>query len=218
MKKILIASLSMIFLVSCNQVAKNDINLESNIVETKIQSNAGIKDLWKSSLKGDFESKDKNKDGFITLDEFKPHWHFINETPEDMFKRIDKNKDSKLSLDEIQSIDWYGNGGKDYFRKMLLYFSPNIFTCNEKFVCTGSLNSKTEFMNVFHVNTNTPKEYISAMNTYFYMGDKNKDGKITFSELEDIYSAIGVSSFNPYIAPVAPPPVQPSVTPYPPNP
>ncbi|MEK7433095.1 MAG: hypothetical protein AABZ74_08190 [Cyanobacteriota bacterium] len=215
MKKILIASLSMIFLVSCNQVAKNDINLESNIVETKIQSNVGAKAYWNTIMKKQFEYDDKNKNGFITLDEYKFNPNYPDIQAEDLFKKIDKNKDSKISLNEYQEFDLFGVG-KDIFRKMFLTPVKNIFTCNEKFVCTGSINSKTEFMNLFYINTNTPKEYIETFNTYFYMGDKNKDGKITFSELEDIYSAIGVSLYNPYNAPPAPP--QPSVTPYPPNP
>lgn len=206
MKKFLLSALSLLPLVACNQGGNIDaINIDSNANQTKIQSNTGLNNYWQEIVKADFNGQDTNRDGSVTLDEFRIHWNYDGETPKDVFNRIDKNKDGELSLSEAKAFNWFGQD-KNISRAFLLQTFKDAFKCDEKFTCTGSL-SKNNFMNSLHFKTDTDPKFVDLYNFAFYAGDKNKDNKLNFSELEDIGYAMAMSGYNKFVPTETPQPV-----------
>ncbi|MFN8672019.1 MAG: hypothetical protein U0457_08050 [Candidatus Sericytochromatia bacterium] len=212
MIKILLSASLMLIIVSCSQqgVKNNSIDLAN---ETKIESNAGFNSALKDTIKQYFGIADKNNDSFVDLSESSDF--FGSNHVEEIMKKVDKNNDKKISLDESLSTDWFKifNYDKNMFRKLLLSGNlKDIFTCNEKLVCTG-FATKKDYMIFLGVNTNTPKTVIEQYNISFYLGDKNKDEKLSFSELEDIGYANSKSHLNVYTPTNQPQPI-PSGNPF----
>lgn len=179
MKNILVF-LSVIVLSSCSSTQSIQ-EVKDIQQEVKIQSNTGVTNYVNGIIKIHFDEVDKNKDSFLS----------INEYPDNkQFDEIDTDKDKKISGEEYQK---YCDGhyiSKEGIRTSIVtslkYFNvtDNVFTKTNTGTYTGFM-TKEQFLKYAKSSFLTKEEF-----SIFYVADKNNDGKLSFTEFEDCVYAI----------------------------
>lgn len=261
-------------LVGCNSNNSSDVQpIQSQKDTTQIKSVQGATYAYKFMVKQGFSYMDKNKDNYISLEEYKaahPAAPTVNPdpaqpsvadkartiedlvpskddpapapsvapvdpaptptatpkpviplTPEQLFKKIDKNKDGKLSLTESQNSKYFiGMSISDMRKYIAQYYFKGAFKYSLGRY-TGTI-TKEQFMNLSG-GASIPTEYAQILNNSFYVADRNFDGKLNFSEAEDMLYSMMRATYNPVNPPVQPsaypdPVVSSSPDPYAPDP
>lgn len=261
-------------LVGCNSNNLSDVQpIQAQQDTTQIKSMQGATYAYKFMVKQTFTMIDKNKDGYVSLEEFKaahtppptptpapagdqptptdkaksiddlvPSIEKLGEdpaptpsvapvdpsptpvtsatpkpvtplTPEQLFKKIDKNKDGKISITEAQNSKYFLGGSISDIRKSVtqFYYRGAFKYSNGRY--TGTI-TKDQFMSF--VGGSTSSEYAQVLNTAFYAADRNFDGKLNFSEAEDLIYSMMRATYNP-VNPPSPPtppsPIEPTAVP-----
>ncbi|MFN8672026.1 MAG: EF-hand domain-containing protein [Candidatus Sericytochromatia bacterium] len=203
MKKFLtVALLAITVFPACNsKQGIQDIQEDTIQQEVKIQSNSGANSYIEKYLNYLFDSTDKNKDGFLSR----------TELPNDSnFTLMDKNKDGKISIDEFKKGAKDSGVKKEAFRDNLVIFvhqalNLEVFKYSDlKKTYEGNV-TKEQFIKIM---SKIVPDYPYGFRTIFYVGDKNNDDKLNFSEFEDAMFGFSKALID----------ISNSVTPTPPSP
>ena len=208
MKKIIPLILGSIFTLSLIVGCSNDADLVMPIMQQPTNqvntlSDKGLADVNKAIGKYYFDNLDKNKDGNITPEEYKG----LNLSDADKrFKKVDKDADNKISLQEMimnRKNFLPENYSKDNLRKQT------------KTAFDGADINKDTFLNIDDltlVNSDgQPNSMVGTLKIIIALADVNEDGKLDFSEYEDVAYKIMKGTFKPVTsAPTVPaePPAQ----------
>jgi Ca2+-binding EF-hand superfamily protein len=190
MKKLLCAGLAAGMLSACNGAAPMLAAAPVMQQPVQAQSDAGVRNAIKTTFELNFQSMDKNKDGFLSAED----GSFSAE-----IGKADTDKDSKVSLKEFL----YANGkvGKSAFQfiKNLAYQSYTQLDANhDGFFTVDELQAQLKTL---------PSGAQSVHSTLFFTADKNRDRRLTLSEYEDVAAWTLVGSMTG--SPVAPGPISP---------
>lgn len=254
-------------LVGCNNNDLSDVQpIQAQPDTTQIKSIQGATYAYKTMVKQTFVYIDKNKDNYVSLEEFKaahppaptpasteqltladkaktiddvvpslgdepapaPSVAPVDPapapsatpkpvtplTPEQLFKKIDKNKDGKLSITEAQNSKYFLGGSISDVRKSVaqFYFKGAFKYSNGRY--TGTI-TRDQFISLVS-SPSVTNEILQVINNSFYAADRNFDGKLNFSEAEDLIYSMMRASLNP-VAPITPPappsPIEPTAFP-----
>lgn len=203
MKKYLtFALLAICILPACNsKQGMQDVQENTIQQEVNAQSNSGANSYIEKYLNYLFDSTDKNKDGFLSR----------TELPNDSyFTLMDKNKDGKISKDEFKKGAKEGGIKKEAFRDSLVrvvhqVLSLEVFKYSAIKKTYEGVVTKEQFIKI---TSNLIPNYNKEFTSIFYVGDKNNDGKLNFSEFEDAMFGLSKSMID----------ISNSVTPTPPTP
>jgi len=202
---VVIGLFSIVSLNACG-VSNDFISVEQSLISNEQSVNAssfsGVWNEIKKSSESSFKSLDKNKDKFITPDEFGVS------SPESFtaFNKLDSNNDGKISKSEYLP---------NFFEKTTLTLrlknaAGDLFKLldknKDKLISLEELNSgliSSQFAELF-------KKYDKQGKNIF---GKSNRGKLTKSEFENLYSHIAMSNpvtNSPAPAPAPSDPAQPA--------
>lgn len=191
-------------LIGCSRMPVSTPNvIQAQPATVNAMSESGIRSAVRYTANRVFFGLDKNKDGFLTLDE-------VERMNRDLIKDADKNHDQKVSLNEL--LAFYLSPAQIQELRNLANENFSRFDKDHDGVMTLS-----EFLAGF---MNNQSEYGRLM-MIFNLADKNHNLKLTGSEFEDVmawYEAADVSS-GPYLPndPAIPSPIPPNPTSIPPQ-
>ena len=173
----------------------NQISQGQPSSQVQAQSLSGTNSFYKFAVQANFTMKDSNKDGFLSLDEFKKFspLEIFDVVPNasdsaKKFEKMDSNKDKKLSFAEVKDSKYF-LASKDDIKAWAKEGCRITDGNQDKYV------SRDEFLKKFP--SNTLSQFISS--------DKNKDGKLNYSEYEDCLYAYFESSVTEAMNVPAPP-------------
>lgn len=194
---------------------------QPNQVQT--QSNKGLSNFYKLLTESYFKAIDKNKDGAITLDEYKGRPNLgpgvgsipsmaeqasmvsteAASSPDDLFKKIDRNKNGKVSLSEANyNAKLFLGANKTQIRSMLAKPMFEKADANKSKTIT-----REEFVGTFLGGSVTP--YNQSLYAAYLSSDTNKNGSLSLFEFEDlVYASFEASLSIPPAQPTDP--AQPS--------
>lgn len=157
------------------------------------------------SVNADNIVKDTNSTGEVKASSATPSKPL---TPEQLFKKVDKNADGKLSLTEAYDSKYFIGYSQSDMRKMInkMYFKDAFKYTSGRY--SGTI-TKEQFIS-FVSSPSVTSEIINVLNTAFYAADKNFDGKLNFSEAEDLIYNMMRAQLNPSSIPSSAPVAQPS--------
>ena len=195
--------------------------------QVQIQSNKGLSNFYKLLTETFFKVVDKNKDGVLTIDEFKGRPNLgpgvgsipsmaeqavaiseVKASPEDLFKKLDKNKNGRVTLSEANANakDFLG-ANKTQVRSMLAKPMFEKADANKSKTIT-----REEFVTSFlggSVNASNQTLYAA-----YIAADTNKNGNLSLFEFEDlVYASFEASLAMPPVAPPTDPAQPPSEPP-----
>ena len=208
MKKIVPLFLGSIFTLSLLVGCSNEPDLIMPMVQqpanqVNVLSDKGLADVNKAIGKYYFDNLDKNKDGNITPEEYKA----LNLPDADKrFKKVDKDADNKITLQEmIMSRKNFlpENFSKDNLRKQTKTAFEGVDTNKDTFLTLDDVSL---------VNSDgQPNSMVGTLKIIIALADVNEDGKLDFSEYEDVAYKIMKGTLKP-VTP-APVPTTPDTPP-----
>lgn len=159
--------------------------------QVSAQSTVGVNNFIKSFSEMFFKSLDRDKDGFLTFEEYSIY------NPGDIskaaFKKLDKDNDGKISVEDVKASP-----------KVFFSVLPSLQSKEQvRTYVQGRFNAydnnkdaaivEDEFMTnalkefSFFLNSGSSMTQVAMTSYMFEASDKNRDRKLTFSEFEDFY-------------------------------
>ncbi|MFN8577520.1 MAG: EF-hand domain-containing protein [Candidatus Sericytochromatia bacterium] len=196
-KKLSLATLGIVSstLIGCSNQVESIQPIQQN-QQVSAQSNLGLNNIAKNIVEIVFLVLDKDKDGFLTLNEYTSSPNSNSEENKMIFKKLDKNNDGKISLEDAKSSSKLFLPKMVFSKESMREQAKNEFnrhdTNKDGVINESEFDSAIKMFSYFLFNNSDSDNYKNIketfMNTFlFESSDKNNDNKISFSEYEDFY-------------------------------
>lgn len=196
-KKLSLATLGIVSstLIGCSNQVESIQPIQQN-QQVSAQSNLGLNNIAKNIVEIVFLVLDKDKDGFLTLNEYTSSPNSNSEENKMIFKKLDKDNDGKISLEDAKSSSKLFLPKMVFSKESMREQAKNEFnrhdTNKDGVINESEFDSAIKMFSYFLFNNSDSDNYKNIketfMNTFlFESSDKNNDNKISFSEYEDFY-------------------------------